>query len=124
MSTSVAGSSGVVTSCGSSTASASASSGEDPPVSTVESVGVVDTGVELAVDVGVGDGTYDDCQLSLSLPPRSLLATKPTAPASPATRKNFFSLLPFFLGCSPRAWAAAAWAASLACLALDRKSVV
>ena len=100
--TTSAGLSGVVTACGVSAWSASASSGEEPPrrrrrrpapgSPAVDRAWPAVGGVAEVGAVGAGDGTYDDCQLSLLLPPWSLLATKPSDGGEAADEQELLEL--------------------------------
>ena len=74
--------------CGSSAASLSASSGEEPPASSA-TMG--------AAAFGAGVGVYDDCQLSLPESLLSFLYTKAPSAAMPPSSSSFLSLPPFFL---------------------------
>ena len=93
-----AGSSGVVTGWLSAAWSASASSGEAPPVSStsVPAIGAAGVGGVAGVAGGAGVGTYDDCQLS-ALPPCSFFATKAATAASPVDQQDLLELAALLL---------------------------
>ncbi len=93
------GSSGVVTSCGPSAASDSASSGPAPPGSSVGSwpgsgslSGSARPSVGDGTGAGGGGGTYDDCQLSSAELLRSLLKTSPPSAARRAEEQELLEL--------------------------------
>ena len=109
-STTSAGSSGVVTGCGDSAWSAIASPARRRPRRPRSP-----SAPGWAPASGAGVGEYDDCQLSLSLPPLRRVATNAAAGRDAGEQHQLLSLLPFFfLGSATSATLSAAASAPAA----------